>query len=88
MSKTTEIKMTVSGSDLVFEPNTTAYNKFINEMAMDNKVAPANNYLRRIVVADCKEALDAILELPGAALQLAEAVNSKYAPKLEIDLKN
>ncbi|WP_275100919.1 putative phage tail assembly chaperone, partial [Serratia marcescens] len=25
---------------------------------------------------------------PGAALQIAEAVNAKYAPKLEIEVKN
>lgn len=89
MTKTTNaITMTVNGQELTFVPNTGDYNKFINEMAMDNKVAPANNYLRRIVSKECKEALDSILELPGSALQLAEAVNSKYAPKLEIDLKN
>lgn len=88
MTELTSITMTVNGTVLSFEPNTGDYNKFINEMAMDNKVAPANNYLRRIVSKDCKDALDEILALPGSALQLAEAVNSKYAPKLDIDLKN
>lgn len=88
MSKAVQIKMTVAGTDLVFEPNTTAFNKFINEMSMDNKIAPANNYLRRIISAECKEALDNLLDVPGAALQIVEAVNSQYAPKLEIDLKN
>lgn len=88
MSKAVQIKMTVAGTELVFEPNTTAFNKFINEMSMDNKIAPANNYLRRIISADCKDALDSLLDVPGAALQIVEAVNSQYAPKLEIDLKN
>lgn len=88
MSKVTTIELTVSGKALTFEPNTTAYNKFINEMSMDNKLAPANNYLRRIIAADCKAALDEILEIPGAALQLAASVNDKYAPKLDIELKN
>lgn len=83
-----EIKLTVNGTELVFEPNTTAYNKFINEMSMDNKVAPANNYLRRIAKPESKEALDEVLKLPGSALQLVESVNSQFAPKLEIELKN
>jgi len=83
-----KVVMTVNGTELTFEPNTTAYNKFINEMAMDNKMAPSNNYLRRIVASECKEALDVILELPGAALQIVGFVNDHYAPKLEIELKN
>ena len=83
-----QIKLCVCGADIVFEPNQTAYNKFINEMAMDNKMAPANNYLRRIVAADCKEALDAILEIPGSALQIVGFVNDQFAPKLDIELKN
>lgn len=83
-----KIKLAVNGTELTFEPNTTAYNKFINEMAMDNKMAPANNYLRRIVAADCKEALDAILEIPGSALQIVGFVNDQFAPKLDIELKN
>ena len=57
-------------------------------MAMDNKVAPAHNYLVRIVSAESKEALEDILKRPGAALQLAGKVNELYAPELEIEVKN
>ncbi|CAI1907435.1 putative phage tail assembly chaperone [Serratia proteamaculans] len=84
----TKVILTIQGKDLAFEPNTTAYNSLINDMAMDNKVAPHVTYLRRVVVAESKAALDELLKLPGAALQIAEAVNSKYAPKLEIEVKN
>ncbi|MGK0668174.1 putative phage tail assembly chaperone [Serratia marcescens] len=45
-------------------------------------------YLRRIVAAESKTDLDDLLKLPGAPLQIAEAVNAKYAPKLEIEVKN
>ncbi|BEA72136.1 hypothetical protein D9F79_08980 [Escherichia coli] len=83
-----QIKLTVGGVDITFEPNQTAYNKFINEMAMDNKVAPAHNYLTRIVAAETKDALAEILKRPGAALQLAGKVNEIYAPELEIEVKN
>lgn len=83
-----KITLKVCGNEITFEPNQTAYNKFINEMAMDNKVAPAHNYLTRIVVAESKEALDDILKRPGAAIQLAGKVNEIYAPELEIEVKN
>lgn len=82
-----QIKLAVAGVDVVFEPNQTAYNKFINDMAMDNKVAPAHNYLNRIVTAETKEALAEILKRPGAALQLVAKVNEIYAPELEIEVK-
>jgi hypothetical protein len=52
-----KIKLAVAGIELVFAPNVTAYNKFINDMSMDNKVAPAVGYLNRIVEAESKEAL-------------------------------
>ncbi|MGK0668176.1 putative phage tail assembly chaperone, partial [Serratia marcescens] len=44
-----KIILTIQGKDVAFEPNTTAYNSLINDMAMDNKVAPHVTYLRRIV---------------------------------------
>lgn len=83
-----KINLVVCKKEITFEPNQTAYNKFINEMAMDNKVAPAHNYLVRIVSAESKEALEDILKRPGAALQLAGKVNEIYAPELEIEVKN
>lgn len=83
-----QIKLSVCGADIVFEPNQTAYNNLINEMAMDNKVAPANNYLMRIVTPETKEALIDVLKRPGAALQLVSKVNDIYAPVLEIEVKN
>ncbi|MEQ4671819.1 putative phage tail assembly chaperone [Providencia manganoxydans] len=82
------ITLEIAGKDIRFEPNMTAYNGFINEMAMDNKVAPAHTYLRRIVVKDDIEALDELLQMPGAALQIATSINDQYAPKLEISVKN
>lgn len=83
-----KINLVVSGQEIVFAPNQTAYNKFINEMAMDNKVAPAHNYLNRIVEPESKDALSELLKRPGAALQLAGKVNEIYAPELEIEVKN
>ncbi|EEZ6654338.1 hypothetical protein DBT58_003226 [Escherichia coli] len=81
------ITLTIGGVDVVFEPNDVAYNSYINEMAMDNKVAPSIEYVRAIVSRDSKDALAAILKKPGAAIQIAAAVNKQYAPELDIVVK-
>ncbi|MDV2101493.1 putative phage tail assembly chaperone [Serratia marcescens] len=88
MSDKVKIEIKVNGLDLVFEPNVIAFNKFINEMSTDNKVAPASNFLRRIVHPDSKDALDKILALPGGAVKLAGKVNDIYSPELEFEVKN
>ena len=77
------ITLTISGVDVVFEPNEVAYNSFINEMAMDNKVTPSVEYVRAIVSRESKD----ILKKPGAAIQIAAAVNKQYAPELDIVVK-
>lgn len=83
-----KIKLVIAGTELVFEPNVTAYNKFINDMSMDNKVAPAVSYLKRIVVVESKAALEDFITRPGVPLQLVSKVNEIYAPELEIEVKN
>ncbi|MNE08870.1 hypothetical protein D3C80_1015310 [compost metagenome] len=86
MSKT--LTLTVAGQDLSFEPTMTAYNGYINDLLPGDKVAPSHNYLKRIVTPESKDALDELLKRPGAALQLAGAINAEFAPTLEIAVKN
>ena len=86
MSK--KITLTIAGTDISFEPTMTAYNSFINDMMPNDKVAPAHNYLKKIVCQESKEVLDELLKRPGAALQLAGAINQQFAPDLEITVKN
>ncbi len=59
------ITLTINEKDVSFEPNITAYNGMINDMTMDNKVAPLTTYLKRIVTAESKEYLDELLSFPG-----------------------
>lgn len=87
MTKKT-ITLTINEKDISFEPNITAYNGMINDMSLDNKVAPITTYLKRIVTPESKEFLDELLAIPSAAMQLVEQVNKEYAPKLEISVKN
>jgi hypothetical protein len=81
------ITITINGTDLHFEPNTVAYNKYVNDLMPNNKVSPAVNYLGRVVSAESKGALSDLMKLPGAALQIADALNEQFIPQLEITVK-
>lgn len=84
-----KITLTINGIDITFEPTKLAYNSYINDITMNDKIAPATNFLRRTVIADDKEKLNEILEnYVGAALQIIEKVIKQYAPDLEIEVKN
>jgi hypothetical protein len=82
------IALVVAGTELTFEPTLTAYNSYINDLMPSDKVAPAHNYLRKIVASESKAALDEVLKRPGTALQIAAVVNEQFAPTLEITVKN
>lgn len=82
------ITLIVAGTELTFEPTVTAYNGYLNDVTMTDKVAPSHNYLTKIVAQDSKADLTALLALPGAALQLAGKVNDLFAPQLDITVKN
>ncbi|MCP9267843.1 putative phage tail assembly chaperone [Xenorhabdus sp. XENO-1] len=82
------ITLIIAEKEIQFEPNIIAYNSMINDMTMENKIAPIVTYLRRIVQNDSKPALNELLQIPGAAMQIVDRVNSEYAPKLDIEIKN
>ncbi|EBQ9779256.1 putative phage tail assembly chaperone [Salmonella enterica subsp. enterica serovar Madelia] len=84
---TTTLTLTVAGEDIRFTPTEAIYNKFVNEMAMDNKVAPAKNYLMRCVHPEDKEKLEKLIHRPGAALQIAAKLNEEFAVDLDITVK-
>ena len=84
-----EIKLSINGTDVTFKPNKLAYNSYINDITMTDKIAPATNFLRRIVLPEDKEKLSEILDNhAGAALQIVEKIIKQFAPDLEIEIKN
>lgn len=84
-----EITLTINGVDITFKPNKLAYNSYINDITMTDKIAPATNFLRRIVLPEDKEKLNEILDNhAGAALQIVEKIIKQFAPDLEIEIKN
>ncbi|KAB7715705.1 hypothetical protein GBN32_00260 [Plesiomonas shigelloides] len=83
----TQITLNVGGQELTFEPTLQAYNTLQNDFMPNNKIAPLKNYLNRIVIKAHREALAALLEKPGMAVSIAEAVNGEYVPDVEITVK-
>jgi hypothetical protein len=84
-----KITLAINGTDITFEPTKLAYNTYINDITMNDKIAPATNFLRRTVLADDKEKLNEILDTHvGAALQIVEKILKQFAPDLEIEIKN
>lgn len=84
-----QITLTINGTDVTFEPTKLAYNSYINDITMNDKIAPATNFLRRTVIAEHKEKLTEILDKHvGAALQIIEKIIKQFVPDLEIEIKN
>lgn len=81
-----DITLTVNGQELAFSVDTPSYNRYINELLPTNKVAPAENFLRRTVKAEHKDALKDVLDMPGAAVQLAGALVMDFMPDIEIEV--
>ncbi|WP_257274271.1 putative phage tail assembly chaperone [Endozoicomonas sp. SESOKO4] len=84
MEKT--IKATVNSKELSFNVTTEEYNQYINEMQMDNKIAPAKNFLVRTVDKDSKKELSELLKLPGLEIQLASKVINDFLPDITIEM--
>ncbi|WP_429211349.1 putative phage tail assembly chaperone [Aeromonas veronii] len=82
------ITLQVGSKELKFAPTMVAYNSLVNSMMPNDKVAPTHNYLKKIVCQESKADLDELLAMPGAAMQLAGAVNGQFVPELEITVKN
>lgn len=86
-NENTTITLTVAGTDIRFTPTEAIYNKFVNEMTMDNKVAPAKNYLMRCVHPEDRDAMSKVLGQPGAAIQLAAKLNEEFVIDLDVTVK-
>ncbi|EMK0255618.1 putative phage tail assembly chaperone [Salmonella enterica] len=81
------ITLVIAGNAIRFTPSEAIYNKFVNEMTMDNKVAPAKNYLMRCVHPEDREALEKIIHKPGAPMQIVAKLNEDFAADLEVAVK-
>ncbi|WP_020411008.1 putative phage tail assembly chaperone [Hahella ganghwensis] len=82
------IDVTAAGKDFSFQVSREAYNKYINSVTPNNKVAPSHNFLVSTVDTEHKDALLELLKThPGAEIQLVGAVLEEYTPDLGIVAK-
>ena len=81
------ITLTIKDKDYSFEMTKEAYNEYINGMMPSNKVSPSHNFAVKTVAENDKKDLLILLDKPGAAIQIAGALVSEYAPDLGIDVK-
>ena len=79
-----KISLTVNDQPLNFTVTLADYNKYINEMTLFNKIAPARNFLMRTVDADSKDALREVVDLPGVGVQIASSILEEYTPDVNI----
>lgn len=79
---------TVGATDIEFDIGRDDYNKYINSVTQNNKIAPSHNFLMSTVNEKQKAALREILEqTPGSEVQLAGAILEEYTPDLGIVVK-
>ncbi|HFV9291873.1 putative phage tail assembly chaperone [Serratia fonticola] len=82
------ITLTIGTTDVQFQPELVAYNKFLNEATRaTDLIGTVRTYLLRIVVPESRDALSDLMLQPGMATQIAEVVNNQYAPKADIQVK-
>ncbi|WP_445357283.1 putative phage tail assembly chaperone [Microbulbifer sp. ANSA002] len=82
------IEVTAREKEFVFNVTRSDYNKYINSVTPNSKVAPSHNFLVNTVQAEDKSALVDLLKVsPGAEVQIAGAVLEEYTPDLGITAK-
>ncbi|WP_296059605.1 putative phage tail assembly chaperone [uncultured Amphritea sp.] len=81
------ITLTVGEDDLNFNVGLADYERYQNELAMDNKVAPAKNFLKRCAADDDTTAALEVRFAQGLAVEISGAVVSAYRPDVEIKIK-
>jgi hypothetical protein len=74
--------------DVSFDIGRDDYNKYINSVTQNNKVAPSHNFLMSTVDETQKGVLREFLEQhPGSEVQLAGALLETYTPDLSFVVK-
>ncbi|UUA73101.1 putative phage tail assembly chaperone [Cellvibrio sp. QJXJ] len=82
------LKLTVKDIDLEFDIGRDDYNKYVNSVTQNSKVAPSHNFLMTTVNEKQRAELREFLKnTPGAEVQLAGALLEEYTPDLGIVVK-
>ncbi|NIB44772.1 hypothetical protein HBA55_34650 [Pseudomaricurvus alkylphenolicus] len=82
------IVVTILDQDYTFRVSRQDYNKYINTMLPNNKVAPSHNLVVNTVIDENRDAVITILEEnPGAEMEIATSIVTEYSPDLGIVAK-
>jgi len=79
-----KITLKINGNPILFNVNTDAHERLIDEMKADNKVAPMHNFLIRTVDKESKEALTPFLKYPSSVMEIGGKVLEEFSPKLKL----
>jgi hypothetical protein len=83
-----KITFDVLGRDFTFSVTRAEYNKYINSISQNSKVAPSHNFLMGTVMDTERATLREFLkETPGSEVTIASAVLEEYTPDLNIVVK-
>lgn len=85
--RTKEITLAIGDSDLKFKVDTAEYNRYLDEMGMNDKVVPAENFLRRTLAdKEQRPLLDAACD-DGLTLEIAGSLIKEFRPQVTITVK-
>lgn len=85
--RTKEITLAIGDSDLKFKVDTAEYNRYLDEMGMNDKVVPAENFLRRTLAdKEQRPLLDEACD-DGLTLELAGSLVKEFRPQVTITVK-
>jgi len=83
-----ELTLELDGKDVDFTVTREHFNRYTNDINMNDKVAPSQQFVMRCVEDDSKEDLKQyIKDTPGSEIELAGALSSEYKPDIEIVVK-
>jgi len=82
-----KVTLSINKVDFPFKVTSDDFNRYVNELQMDDKVSPAKRFLRRALVnPEQKEALDELCDR-GFAIQLAGKLQTAFQGEVEIEVK-
>ena len=83
-----KIVITVDGIDFTFNVGLADYNRYINEVAMDNKINPGVRLLRgTLAEKEQRDELNKFIE-SGFTMEIAAMLLKAFKPELVIEIKN
>ena len=83
-----EFTLELNGKDVDFTVTREHFNRYTNDINMNDKVAPSQQFVMRCVEEDSKENLkEYIKSTPGSEIDIAGALSTEYKPDTEIVVK-